>query len=244
MITAHECSVNYQRYSFTKFSQRWIFMIITITTSFMEWSILFVTDSYPVHSGILNKAFKEVPVSTIIHRFIMLNLSFAGEVFKSWIGHFRVPLGLCFKTRVGAQPLIWKSFFIFMQIKLIFTRKVVHLASFWKWGFLELASGLFGPPCKGLQDIFRFWIPCRRFRIPSTSFQSLSVELGFWIAIFSGIPVSYTAVFRIPKPSIPYSTFKICVCERQTFLLARRLWGTFREKERLRLSDRNSILMT
>ena len=164
MITAHECSVNYQRYSFTKFSQRWIFMIITITTSFMEWSILFVTDSYPVHSGILNKAFKEVPVSTIIHRFIMLNLSFAGEVFKSWIGHFRVPLGLCFKTRVGAQPLIWKSFFIFMQIKLIFTRKVVHLASFWKWGFLELASGLFGPPCKGLQDIFRFWIPCRRFR--------------------------------------------------------------------------------
>ena len=37
---------------------------------------------------------------------------------------------LCFKTRVGAHPLIWKSFFIFMQIKLIFTRKVVHPASF------------------------------------------------------------------------------------------------------------------
>ena len=34
------------------------------------------------------------------------------------------------KTRVSAQPLIWKSFFILMQIKLIFTRKVVHLASF------------------------------------------------------------------------------------------------------------------
>ena len=60
----------------------------------------------------------------------------------SWIGHFRVPPGLCFKTRVGAQPLIWKSFFILMQIKLIFTRKVVHLASFWKWGSLELGSGL------------------------------------------------------------------------------------------------------
>ena len=57
-------------------------------------------------------------------------------------GHFRVPPGLCFKTRVGAQPLIWKSFFILMQIKLIFTRKVVHLASFWKWGFLELGSDL------------------------------------------------------------------------------------------------------
>ena len=46
------------------------------------------------------------------------------------MGHFRVPPGLCFKTRVGAQPLIWKSFFILMQIKLILTRKVVHLASF------------------------------------------------------------------------------------------------------------------
>ena len=43
------------------------------------------------------------------------------------IGRFRVPPGLCFKTRVGAQPLIWKSFFILMQTKLIFTRKVVHL---------------------------------------------------------------------------------------------------------------------
>ena len=29
-----------------------------------------------------------------------------------------------------------------MQIKLIFTRKVLYLASFWKWGFLELVSGL------------------------------------------------------------------------------------------------------
>ena len=58
------------------------------------------------------------------------------------IGHFRVPPGLRFKTRVGAQPLIWKCFFILMQIKLTFTKKVVHLASFWKWGFLELGSGL------------------------------------------------------------------------------------------------------
>ena len=58
-------------------------------------------------------------------------------------GHFRVPPGLCFKTRVGAQPLIWKSFFILAQIKFIFTRKVVHLASFWKWRFLDLGSGLY-----------------------------------------------------------------------------------------------------
>ena len=56
------------------------------------------------------------------------------------IGHFQVPPGLCIKTRVSAQPLIWKWFFILMQIKLIFTRKVVHLASLWKWGFLELGT--------------------------------------------------------------------------------------------------------
>ena len=53
------------------------------------------------------------------------------------IDHFRVPPGLCFKTRVGAQPLIWKSFFIIRQIKLIFTRKVVHLASLESEGFLN-----------------------------------------------------------------------------------------------------------
>ena len=64
------------------------------------------------------------------------------DISNTRIGHFRVPPGLCFKTWVGAQPLIWKSFFILMQRKLIFTRKVVHFASFWKWGFLELGRGL------------------------------------------------------------------------------------------------------
>ena len=49
---------------------------------------------------------------------------------------------LCFKTRSSAQPLIWRWFFILVQIKLIFTRKGVHLTSFWMWGFLELGSGL------------------------------------------------------------------------------------------------------
>ena len=76
--------------------------------------------------------------------------------FKVPIVHFRVPPGLCFKTRVGAQPLIWKSFSILMQIKLIFTRKVVHLASFWKLGFLELGSGLFSSSfiCDELNSTF------------------------------------------------------------------------------------------
>ena len=58
------------------------------------------------------------------------------------IGHFRVPPGLCIKTRLGAQPLIWKWFFILMQIKLISTRKVKHLTSFWYRGPGELENGL------------------------------------------------------------------------------------------------------
>ena len=77
--------------------------------------------------------------------------------FKVPIVHFRVPQGLCLKMRVRVQPLIWKSFFMLMQIKLIFTRKVAHLASFWKWGFFELGrSGLFpsSSTCDELNCIF------------------------------------------------------------------------------------------
>ena len=86
------------------------------------------------------------------HFFILWNLKLLNYVFSGphkdlFFGVINRPFpsspGLCFKMRVGAQPLIWKSFFILMQIKLIFTRKVVHLALFWKWGFLELGSSLF-----------------------------------------------------------------------------------------------------
>ena len=57
---------------------------------------------------------------------------FSSEGPRKLISHFRVPPGLCIKARLTAQPLIWKWFFILMQIK-----QVVHLASFWKWGFLN-----------------------------------------------------------------------------------------------------------
>ena len=79
------------------------------------------------------------------------------HIVSGSIGHFRVPPGLCFKTRVGAQPLIWKSSFILMQIKLIFTKKVVHLASFWKWGFLELGSGLFSSCLNSWKEWMNFF---------------------------------------------------------------------------------------
>ena len=39
-------------------------------------------------------------------------------------------------------------------------------------------------------------------------------------------------------------SLSVLACEQQTFLLAYRCWGTSREEESLRLSDRNSILMT
>ena len=46
----------------------------------------------------------------------------------------RVDPNLCFKARLGATLLIWKWLFIFRQIKFIFTRNVLHIASFCnKW---------------------------------------------------------------------------------------------------------------
>ena len=39
---------------------------------------------------------------------------------------------LCFTARLSAARLTWKWFSIPVEIKLIFTRKVLHLASFWK----------------------------------------------------------------------------------------------------------------
>ena len=60
---------------------------------------------------------------------------------------------LCFKARVSAKPLIWKLFYIFMQTKLIFTKKVSHFASFWKWEFLELGNSLFLLFCRLLGHV-------------------------------------------------------------------------------------------
>ena len=52
-----------------------------------------------------------------------------------------------------------------MQIKLIFTRKVVHLASFWKWGFLELGSG--------------YWLIASLLTIPETIAGLFLAQVSF-----------------------------------------------------------------
>ena len=43
--------------------------------------------------------------------------------------------------------------------------------------------------------ILEVWIPRRGLRIPDTGFQSLSVELGFWLPIYSGISDSISINF-------------------------------------------------
>ena len=45
-------------------------------------------------------------------------------------------------------------------------------------------------------------------------------------------------------PKVDCGASCVVACERQTFLLVHHRWGMFREEEHLRLSDRNSILMT
>ena len=46
--------------------------------------------------------------------------------------------GPLYQNEVKCSAFDREMIFIAMQVKLIFTRKVLHLASFWKWGVLEL----------------------------------------------------------------------------------------------------------
>ena len=55
------------------------------------------------------------------------------------IDHVRFGLSLCFKTRLSAKLLTTSYFFILMQIKLIFSRKDFHLASFERESFCNSA---------------------------------------------------------------------------------------------------------
>ena len=48
-----------------------------------------------------------------------------------------------YEDNLSAQLIIRKWVFILMQIKLVFSRKFLHVASFWKWEFLEHGNGLY-----------------------------------------------------------------------------------------------------
>ena len=54
-------------------------------------------------------------------------------------------------------------------------------------------------PCKGIQDSLGFSMSRWGVRIPGTGSQLLSVELGFWIPIVTGIPDSLSRT-PIRKP--------------------------------------------
>ena len=125
-------SACYVGYNYSEWlSRKWPHMPACVTSS-CTWTVS--TNIGRRHKP-RNKKLKRATV-LVIHSLILLSSG------ASLIPHFRVPPGLCIKTRLSAQPLMWKWFFILMQINLIFTRKAVLLASFWKWRFLELVRGL------------------------------------------------------------------------------------------------------
>ena len=69
---------------------------------------------------------------------------------------------------------------------------------------IKVQGGMFK---NGLQYSLEFWIPRRGFQIPGTEFQSLSVELGLWIPMVSGI-LDFLSCIPYSKARIPDSTSK------------------------------------
>ena len=63
-------------------------------------------------------------------------LCHGNALFSSYVAQ-----DLCFKAGLSAK-LLNSIKMILMQINIIFTGKVLHLASFWKWEFLEIGNGL------------------------------------------------------------------------------------------------------
>ena len=77
-----------------------------------------------------------------IGSFYFLSFAIGPRLLRQlWIGHFWVPLCLCFKASLSAKPFLW-LWFACMKIKLhaelIFIWKVSHLDSFWNRGAREL----------------------------------------------------------------------------------------------------------
>ena len=68
--------------------------------------------------------------------------------------------------------------------------------------FKQCYKAVYIVSCKVTKDSLGWWTPCFGFQIPP-----LSVELGFWIPIVSGIWIPW-AEFRNPKSRIPDSTSK------------------------------------
>ena len=81
--------------------------------------------------------------------------------------------GPLYQNKASAHPLIWNWFCILMQMKPFSTRKVVHLAWFCKWGFLELVSGILIKICGAEGDV------CFSSKYNKGQNYSISVPEGF-----------------------------------------------------------------
>ena len=115
------------------------------------------------------------------------------------------------------------DFFIFMimQIKLIFTRKVAHLASFWKWGFLELGSHW--PIYQGAFDVVHLslWWPWQQSFDSPVSLAMFSPK-NYFLSFFSWIvSVSFTLCLLLMKDEgeVLAQLIKLKICRRHDVTL-------------------------
>ena len=124
--------------------------------------------------------------------------------------HFLVAASFCFKVRLSAKPVKWKLFFILMQIKLIITRKVLHLASYWKWGLLEIEMASF------MLYTSKCWLSSRFIetvlgKMVTLFFQRL---IGHWVLLHLNLThITFCALFAHASFS------KICILK--TFVCKR-----------------------
>ena len=126
------------------------------------------------------------------HAFLMavsLRCSFWTELVV-----YNRPLPWCSKplfqseARCEAIDVKWSIIYILMQIKLLFTRKVLHLPSFWKWEFLELGNFL---DCTWAWTIF--WVYPRL--ILNDEFYSKRALLVYIILVYIANMVVYGIFF-------------------------------------------------
>ena len=104
-----------------------------------------------------------------------------------------------------------------MQIKLIFARKVVHPASFWKWGFLEFGSGLFewtfsNLSVRGSTSVFRSgtgrdspaWSCDYLYRFISEQEPIMARDRSRWFPLLS---VCGNLIGSKPVPNCPFTVW-------------------------------------
>ena len=106
----------------------------TLCIIFRNWLIWIVSFAYK-----LNSHYDGIGLAS---QFWQMESALRRGLLVVTLGHFRVASSLCFKARLSLKSLAWKWCFILIQIKLIFTRKVLRLAWFWKLDTLELRNGV------------------------------------------------------------------------------------------------------